>query len=361
LADNKIERREYLFCESLEDYGMIITRTPFRITLGGGGTDLPSYYEKRGGFLVTSAIDKYMYVAVNTPFVDRLIRVKYSRSETVSSISDLKHELVREALKHYGIRDSLEVVSFADISAGTGMGSSSCYLVGLLNALQVYRRKPGNVRSLAETACCIEIERLKRPIGKQDAYIASYGGMIIMEISKSGKVRVKPAAIRRTTVRDLERNLLLYYTGIQRRSETILKDQHQAMRARSHRRSRKVEASLDKIKELGYRSLEALQTNRLREFARIMDEHWEYKKQLSPKITSPGIDRAYAAAKRAGVWGGKLLGAGGGGFLLLYAEEGHRKIQELLYKKFGMKRLEFRFDFEGSKVLLDLVDSRMND
>jgi D-glycero-alpha-D-manno-heptose-7-phosphate kinase len=336
---------------------MIITRTPFRITLGGGGTDLPSYYGKRGGFLVTSAIDKYMYVAVNTPFIDRLLRVKYSRSETVKSVHELQHELAREALKYFKIRDALEIVSFADISAGTGMGSSSCYLVGLLNALQIYKKKNISIRELAELACDIEIKKLRKPIGKQDAYIASYGGILVMEIDRKGRVKTTPARVSMTTVRNLEYNSLLYYSGIQRNSEDVLVDQHTAMRDPKKKNHRRVAASLDRIKKLGYETLKALEKGDLRHFGGIMDEHWQQKKNLSGKISNPRIDQVYKAARAKGALGGKVIGAGGGGFLLFYAESGHQKIDKLMEEN-GMRRLDFRFDFEGSKSLLNLADSR---
>lgn len=337
---------------------MIITRTPFRITLGGGGTDLPSYYEKKGGFLLTSAIDKYMYVAINTPFVDNLLRVKYSLSETVTNARDLKHELAREALRHFGIEDTLEILSFADISAGTGMGSSSCYLVGLLKALEIYKRKWLSESEIAELACDIEMNRLQKPVGKQDAYIAAHGGLLCMEIDKKGMVQVSAANISMPVIRDLEYNLLLYYSGLQRKSEEVLSEQNQAMKSKDGIGRQTVEASLDYIKKSGYETLYALRKGKLKEFARLMDEHWNYKKKMSTKITHPKIDEAYARAKQLGALGGKLLGAGGGGFLLLYSESNHLVIDQAMQES-GFRRLDFRFDFEGSKSLLNLVDSRI--
>ncbi len=329
------------------------------MTLGGGGTDLASYYEKHGGFLITSAIDKYMFVAMNVPFIDRLLRVKYSKSETVPSVSELQHELAREALKHFGISDCLEVISFADISAGTGMGSSSCYLVGLINALQTYLRRQMTASEIAELACHIEIDLLHKPIGKQDAYIASYGGISVLEISKEGTATCKPANIKMATIRDMERNLLLYYSGIQRQTETVLVDQHEAMKQSDHVQHAAVEESLNRIKELGFQTLKLLEEGKLPEFGRLMDTHWQFKKRMSEKITSPQIDQAYEDAKKAGALGGKLLGAGGGGFLLLYAEEHHLEIDRVM-EQAGMRRLDFRFDFEGSKVLLNLINSRVD-
>ncbi len=337
---------------------MIITRTPFRITLGGGGTDLPSYYRQHGGFLLTSAIDKYMYVAINTPFIDRLLRVKYSKSETVASAKELEHELVREALKIFNIEDTLEIISFADISAGTGMGSSGSYLVGLLNALNEYNKYKVSAKQLAETAFHIEAEILKKPVGKQDGYIAAHGGILCLQIDKEGNVSTKPANIKMTTIRDLEHNLLLYYTGIQRKAEEVLQEQHQAMLKKDHGQHKAVSESLNWIKDLGFKTLQALEEDRLSEFARLMDEHWRYKKKMSNKITHPAVDQAYEEVKRHGVLGGKLLGAGGGGFLLFYAETNHRKIEQVMAGR-GMRRLDFRFDFEGSKVLLNFSDSRI--
>jgi len=326
--------------------------------LGGGGTDLPSYYKRRGGFILTSAIDKYMYVAVNTPFIDRLVRVKYSVSETVESVDELKHDLAREAMKHYRLRDALEIISFADISAGTGMGSSSSYLVGLLKALAAYCRRPVPVETLAETAAHIEIDILGKPIGKQDAYIASYGGILVMEISKRGNVRCRPAAISMATLRDMERNLLVFFTGKRRQADEVLLDQNEAMRASGHTRHCAVAGYLDRIKELGYETLRSLEEGRTERFARLMDRHWAVKRRLSPKISHPDIDRAYQSAKAAGALGGKLLGAGGGGFLVLYAESSHAAIDRAMAGH-GMRRLDCRFDFEGAKVLVNLVDSRI--
>ena len=337
---------------------MIITRTPFRITLGGGGTDIPSYYEKKGGFLLTSAIDKYMYLAINTPFIDKLLRVKYSKSETVESVNELEHELAKEALKHYGIKDALEVISFADISAGTGMGSSSCYLIGLLKGLETYKRTHISAKEMAEVACDIEINILKKPIGKQDAYIAAQGGILVMDINKNGEVNTRSANIQISTLHDLEYNLLLYYSGIQRKSEEILVDQNTAMLEESHKCHKEVSKSLDKIKELGYASLKALEHGKTAEFGALMDEHWQFKKKMSDKISNSRIDNIYEEAKKRGALGGKILGAGGGGFLLLYAEKGHKEIDDLM-KKEKMRRLNFRFDFEGSKTLLNLADSRI--
>lgn len=344
--------------ERIRNGSLIITRTPFRITLGGGGTDLPSYYEKHGGFILTSAIDKYMYVAINTPFVDHLLRVKYSMSETVENVAELKHELAREALKHFGIEDTLEILSFADISAGTGMGSSSCYLVGLLKALEVYKRQWMSEAELAELACEIEINRLGKPIGKQDAYIAANGGLLCMEIGKDGRVKAEPANIRMSVIRDLEYNLLLFYSGLQRRAEDVLAEQNSAMKQPGNVRRAAVEESLNYIKKLGYETLDSLKSGDLRGFARLMDVHWNYKKKMSDKITHPKIDAAYETAKRHGALGGKLIGAGGGGFLLVYAENSHREIDEAMREQ-GFRRLDFRFDFEGSKSLLNLVDSRI--
>ena len=337
---------------------MIITRTPFRITLGGGGTDLPSYYEQNGGFLLTSAIDKYMYVAINTPFIDRLLRVKYSKSETVVSAKELEHELVREALKIFKIEDTLEIISFADISDGTGMGSSGAYLVGLLNGLNEYRKRKVSAKQLAEMAFHIEAEILKKPVGKQDGYIAAHGGILCMQIDRQGNVQTKPANIKMSTVRDLEHNLLLFYTGIQRKAEEVLRDQHQAMLKKDHEQHKAVSESLNWIKELGFKTLKALEEDRLLDFARLMDEHWQYKKKMSNKISPVAVDQAYEEVKKHGVLGGKLLGAGGGGFLLFYAEENHRKIEQAMARH-GMRRLDFRFDFEGSKVLLNFAHSHI--
>ena len=226
---------------------MIITRTPFRITLGGGGTDLPSYYARYGGFIFAGAINKYMFINVNRPIVDDLVRVKYTRSEIVSHRDQLQHEIAREALRLAGIDRGLEIISMADVPAGTGLGSSSCYAVGLLNALHTMKRQPVGYQELAEEACRLEIEILQKPIGKQDQYMASFGGLTVLQIARDGTVKVTRAKVSDSTLDDLQRNLLIFYTGTERSSLDILSEQSRGVTMAQNQ----VVDSLHAIKEMG--------------------------------------------------------------------------------------------------------------
>ncbi|MBD3181342.1 galactokinase, partial [Candidatus Poribacteria bacterium] len=249
---------------------MIITRTPFRVTLGGGGTDLPSYYSQNGGFIFSAGINKYMFLNVNRSIVDDLIRVKYSQSETVEHIEQLNHDIARESLRMMGIEQAIEVISMAYIPAGTGLGSSSCYAVGLLNALHTLKRDYVSLHNLAEEACSVEIDTLKKPIGKQDQYMAAYGGLTVLEIDKEGKVDVRPANISGSTVDELQRNMMLFFTGFSRKSSEILSQQSKA----TEKKDQKVVDSLNYIKELGYQILEAVESDNLTDFGLLMHKHW---------------------------------------------------------------------------------------
>ncbi len=332
---------------------MIVSRTPFRVTLGGGGTDLPSYYEKHGGFLFAMGIDKYMYVAMNPPAIDRSIHVKYTKTETVEHPDQLQHELVREALKRHGIYSRIEIASIADLRAGTGLGSSSCYLVGLLTALRAYTRQPCSLQELAEEACDIEINILEKGIGKQDQYMAAFGGMTVLEIAKDGKVDVRGAKINPSSITDFLANTQLYWTGVRRSAPEMLRDQDDAMKSDSSPAHDVVEESLHGIKEIGYQILAAIESENYDEFGRLMDQHWELKQRLSPRISLPGIEELYRELKeRFGVLGGKLSGAGGGGFFMIYAPKAHAEVAEFMSRA-GMERMHYRLEFEGSKVISD--------
>ena len=328
---------------------MIITRTPFRITLGGGGTDLPSYYARHGGFILAAAIDKYMFVNVNRPVVDDLVRVKYSRSETVAHRDDLQHEIAREALRFAGIERGIEITSMADVPAGTGLGSSSCYAVGLLHALHTLCRTPVEYQTLAEEACRLEIEILGKPIGKQDQYMASFGGLTVLEIDREGGVAVERARISETTLEDLARNLLAFYTGTERSSLDILGEQSLAAGLAQSQ----VTESLHAIKEMGYRIREMLEAGNLSAFGCELDRHWQAKKKMSARISNPRFDELYALAKQNGALGGKISGAGGGGFFVFYTESKHQQLREVL-RAAGLREMRYRFDFEGSKVVANL-------
>lgn len=325
---------------------MIIARSPLRITLGGGGTDLPSYYRQNGGFLIAAAIDKYVYITIHQTFADDLI-VKYSELERVSSADELKHPIIREAFKVAGLdARALEITSMADIPSGTGLGSSGSFTTALLRALYAHRKTLIHPRELAEQACDIEINRLKEPIGKQDQYIAAFGGITCFRFNADDSVEAWPLRIDTETLYNLEDNLLLFFTGYSRSASSILKEQDD--KTKEH--SADMVANLDYVKDLGLRSLDALQKGALIDFGRLMDEHWQYKKRRSAGMSNPMINDWYDHAMKNGAAGGKLIGAGGGGFLMFYAENKTRLRHAMI--EAGMKEVRFRFDFEGTKIIV---------
>jgi D-glycero-alpha-D-manno-heptose-7-phosphate kinase len=329
---------------------MIITRTPFRLTLGGGGTDLPSFYREHGGFLLAVGIDKYMYLAINTPIVDDKIRVRYTNSELVDNVDQVEHTLAREALRHFGLATGIEIVSIADIPAGTGLGSSSCYMVGLLNGLHALTQRQATPWQLAEEACHIELDILKKPIGKQDQYMAAFGGLTMLEISPDGVVRAMPLNLSVDLVEALESNLLLFFTGETHDATAILTHQDQSTK----RRETVVVSSLLEIKDIGIEIRDSIVGGDLLRFGELLDIHWQAKKRLSSAITNPQIDAWYDLAKYHGAIGGKISGAGGGGFLMLYCEERKAELREAM-RRAGLRELHFRLEFEGSKVVFDIV------
>jgi len=335
---------------------MIITKTPFRLTLGGGGTDLPSFYREHGGFVLAIGIDKHMYLSVNTPILDDGIRVQYSQTELVRHVDEVQHTLAREALKSFGISNGIEIVSVADIPAGTGLGSSSCYLVGLLNALHTLTQSPSAPDILAEEACQIELGRLQKPIGKQDQYMAAFGGLTKLEIAKSGNVRATRLCLPRELLDTLEHNILLFYTGTARDSAKILEQQNHA----AERRAGSVLSCLSQIKDIGVEICDSIVRGDLHRFGQLLDVHWQVKKRLSTGVTNPQIDSWYQLARRNGAIGGKISGAGGGGFLMLYCEQNRARLREAM-RRAGLRELNFRFEFEGSKVVFDMVsrDARL--
>jgi D-glycero-alpha-D-manno-heptose-7-phosphate kinase len=324
---------------------MLITRSPLRISLGGGGTDLPSYYEERGGFLVAAAIDKYVWVTIHRPFVPGVF-LKYSEIERAARVEDIQHPIVREAFAMMGITElQHEITSSADIPAGTGLGSSGSFTTALLKALYSFERRlllPGD---LARLACEVEIERLGRPVGKQDQYIAAYGGITCFEFDKDGGVRAEPLAMPQSTLHELEDHLLLFFTGFSRSASEILKDQDQ----RTKQADSVMVANLDYVKELGRRSRAALEQGKPALFGEIMHEHWEGKRKRSSGMSNPKIDEWYELGRNAGAIGGKLVGAGGGGFLMFYAPEPNRVRQVMATA--GLEEVRFRFDFDGTRVL----------
>jgi D-glycero-alpha-D-manno-heptose-7-phosphate kinase len=319
-----------------------------RIPLGGGGTDLASYYSQFGGALISAAIDKYMFISVNRPIVDDLIRLKYSKTEIVDTAAEIQHDIVREALHLLNIPNCIEITAMADIPAGTGLGSSSCFAVGLLNALHALKREYLSTYALAEEACELEIKRCKKPIGKQDQYLAAFGGITELSIAKDGKVKVSASPIHYDIQKELENNLLLFYTGIKRESYDILKHQSKA----TEKKESMVVESLHAIKEIGFKINEALAGGEIHRFGELLHEHWTTKKRLSQKISTPEIDRWYKIARENGALGGKIMGAGGGGFFMFYCEVDKRPLRKAMVGE-GLRELHFKFDIEGSKVLVN--------
>lgn len=330
---------------------MIITRTPFRFTLGGGGTDLPAYYSKYGGFIFAAAIDKYMYINLNRPIVDSFVRLKYSKSETVNHREELQHDIAKEAMRMTGIERSLEIVSMADVPAGTGLGSSSSYAVGLLNGLHAMKKEAMAVQDLAEQACELEIDRLGKPIGKQDQYMAAFGGLRVLEIDKDGRVKVRNARIEDSTHDDLNRNLLMFYTDTSRSANRILSEQSQG--AKDEKRN--VVESLHLIKEIGYKVLEAAESGNITDIGLLFDKHWKYKKSMSAEISNSWLDEMYEYALQNGALGGKITGAGGGGFFVFYVENGHTKFREAM-KKIKLREMKYRFEEDGTTVLINFTN-----
>ena len=324
---------------------MIITRSPLRVSLGGGGTDLPSYYRDHGGFLVAAAVDKYVYITQHRTFQEEII-VKYSKLERVAAVDQIEHPIVREALKLVGITDPhLELTSMADIPGGTGLGSSGSFTTALLKALHAYKKNLLSPVELAEQACDIEINRLGEPIGKQDQYISAIGGITAFTFRQDGRVEYRSVRLSEETLFNLEDDLLLFFTGYSRSASTILKDQND----RSKKNDQAMLDNLHFTKELGYKSLDALEAGNLEEFARLMDVHWQRKKARSSGMSNPHINEWYDYAMAHGALGGKLIGAGGGGFLMFYAVDKAR-LRHALREK-GLQEVRFRFDFEGTKVV----------
>src|SRR5436190_10526695 len=324
---------------------MIISRSPLRVSLGGGGSDLPSYYASYGSFLIAGAIDKYVYVLIHSRFVDGFL-LKYSQLEETSSIDEIRHPIIREALRLVDIRvRNLEITSMADIPSGTGLGSSGSFTTALLKGLHTYRKNLIHPAQLAEQACHVEIDLLKEPIGKQDQYIAAYGGVTCFEFGKDGSVTAAPLGISEETLFNLEDNLLLFFTGYSRSASSILKEQDD--------KSRQADGDMTKnlhfIRELGFSSKQALENGDVEEFGRLMNVHWEHKKRRSSGMSNGSIDTWYDCAMANGALGGKLIGAGGGGFLMFYAAD-KTGLRHAMREQ-GLKEVRFRFDFEGTRII----------
>jgi len=324
---------------------MIITRSPLRISLGGGGTDLPSYYREHSGFLIAAAIDKYVYINVHRRFVEGFL-LKYSSLEEAATIDDIKHPIIREALRLVDIKErNLEITSMADIPAGTGLGSSGSFTTALLKALHALKKNLVHPAELAEQACCIELEKLGEPIGKQDQYISAYGGITAFRFLRDGRVEAAPLKLSEETLFNLEDNLLLFFTGYARSASAILKEQDD----KSRKADPAMTDNLHFIKELGKQSQTALESGKLEEFARLMDVHWQRKKERSKGMSNDDINAWYDCAMANGALGGKVIGAGGGGFLMFYADD-KVKLRHAMREK-GLTEVRFRFDFEGTRIL----------
>jgi D-glycero-alpha-D-manno-heptose-7-phosphate kinase len=324
---------------------MLITRTPLRISIGGGGTDLPSYYRRHGAVIVSAAINKYVFISINKTFVDDYF-IKYSALERAATIDGIEHPLVREALRMVGLDPGFEIVSMADIPSGTGLGSSGTFTVGLLRALYALKRQHVDAQTLAEQACHIEIDVLGNAVGKQDQYIASFGGLTCFEFRPDDSVAVTPLGISSNTMHKLEEHLLLFFTGYSRSASAILHDQKQ----RSEAEDESMIESLQHADKLGRRIKSALEAGEAEEFAELMHEHWESKRIRSAGMTNQQIDRWYEVGREAGALGGKLVGVGAGGFLMFYASDPARLRAAMTDE--GLAEVRFQFDHDGSTVVV---------
>lgn len=324
---------------------MIITRTPLRISLGGGGTDLPSYYSRHGGMVVSAAINRYIYIGLNRTFTDDYF-IKYADMERCRSVDEIAHPIIREALRSHPIGPALELVSLADIPSGTGLGSSGSFTVGLLRAIYAFQREHVAAHNLAEEACDIEINRLGRPVGKQDQYVAAFGGLTCLEFAEDGQVTVSPLRIPADALHDLEERLLLFFTGYSRSADEQLRLQQE----RSIAGDESMLANLDSVAAIGRQVRELLEAGDTRGFARLLHEHWMGKRQRSDGMSNERIDRWYDAGMASGALGGKLVGAGGGGFLLFYAE--YTQSVRSAMEREGLTEVHFTFDLDGSTVIV---------
>jgi D-glycero-alpha-D-manno-heptose-7-phosphate kinase len=328
---------------------MIVARAPLRISIGGGGTDLPSYAARFGGSFISAAINKYVYICVNQPTADDLIRIKYSKSEQVTEISQIQHDLVGHALRIMDIPNKIEIVSMADVPDGTGMGSSGSYLVSLLCALNALKRRQVPTQALAEQAAHIEMDLAKHPVGKQDHYIAAFGGINFFEVQRDGRVTVTPLNITAETAEALRSSIMLFYTQKQRRSSDILAQQE----SDTNRDDNNVVESLHETKRIGLEIKDALENGDVERFGRLVDEHWEAKVRRSSRISDPDIARWYSVAKENGALGGKIMGAGGGGFFMFCCPNGAKTSVRRALAAEGLREMPFEFDWEGSKVLMN--------
>lgn len=331
---------------------MIVVRAPFRLPLGGGGTDLPSYYHKYEGTLITAAINKYMYININEPAIINKIKINYSKVEVVEidNVKEIKHEIVREALNYLKIKRPIEISSMADLSAGTGMGSSSSYTVGLLKGLNQMLRRYISIQELAEEACKVEIDLIGKPIGKQDQYASAFGGILQLEIDTLGKVTVTPLKLQQETIYELENRLMMFYTNIERDANVILSEQS----SKAKKDDNAVIESMHKIKEIGIEVKKKLLEGDVCGFGELLHKHWLTKKNVSTKMSNTKIDDWYKLAMKNGALGGKVMGAGGGGFMLFCVGNGKRKHLRRTLEDAGLRYMDFKFDWEGVKTLVNI-------
>jgi len=327
---------------------VILSRAPVRITLGGGGTDLKSYYSKYGGFLIGAGINRYCTILANKRFYNS-IRLSYSKMELCDTVDEIEHRIFREALRLTGINTHIELHSTADVPANSGLGSSSTFTVALLNALHTYKGDFLTRKELAEEACHIEIERLGEPIGKQDQYIAAFGGIVCLTFEKTGEVSVEPLHLTDDVLDQLESNLLFFFTGIERSASEILREQDEM----SKRSDPAMDENLHQIKDIGLKTKSYLEKGDVDMLGELLHIHWEMKKKRSMRMSDPFIDECYEVARGNGALGGKLMGAGGGGFFMFYCKNSDRVKVSSALKKMGLRRERFRIDWEGARILLN--------
>jgi D-glycero-alpha-D-manno-heptose-7-phosphate kinase len=327
---------------------MIVSRAPVRFSLGGGGSDLPAYSSRHGGYVISAAVDKYVYVTASRRFFPS-IRLAYSRTEIVDRVADVQHPLFREALTMLGIDSSIELTSVADLPANSGLGSSSAFTVALLNALHTYRRDFVSSRQLAEEACTLEIERLGEPIGKQDQYISAFGGVTAMTFHPNGEVDVEPVPVRQEVLDELESNLVVLWTHVERPARSVLTEQGQRLRD-----DEAATARMHRIKALGREVFELLVRGDVDRYGELLHEHWTAKRTLASAMSQPGLDEHYEAARAAGALGGKLMGAGGGGFFLFYVRPAERRALVEKMAARGLRPLRFRFENDGARIVANL-------
>lgn len=328
---------------------MIMTRTPFRLQLGGGSTDLPAYYQEYGGFIFSVAINLYLYVAVNRPPIDNLIRLKYSGSEEALHVCDVKHHIARAVLQRAGIGRMIEIASLADVPAGTGLGSSGGYMVGFLNALHTLKNEKITQPQLAEEAFDIAHNDLKLPDGKQDFYATAMGDFCVLEIAKDGKVGLTRPNISQATREEFERRLLLFYSGVSRLSENILNEQQASVREGNET----IIELKHETKRIGRKISASFEKGDLDSYGNLLHQHWELKKRMAVNMTSPFFDSIYTQARKNGALGGKIVGAGGGGFFMVFCQEGAQEEIRKLYQEANFREVPFKIDTTGTQVVLN--------